>query len=66
MSEAARHAAGAWKRSTVTRGQQRFLAAYHAWTRGAGGLGAVVAALPALLRDRRLIEVGHDRARPAQ
>ena len=53
VAEANKHAAGVWKRSTVTRGQHAFLEAFHAWTRGEGGLGGVVVALPALLRDRR-------------
>jgi hypothetical protein len=53
MAEANRYAAGAWKRSTVTQGQWAFLAAFHAWRRGAGGLGAVLARVRALLRDKR-------------
>ncbi|MEZ5293604.1 MAG: FAD-dependent oxidoreductase [Vicinamibacterales bacterium] len=53
MGEAVKSTAGAWKRSTVTRGQEAFLTAFHRWTRGAGGFGAVVAALPGLVRDRR-------------
>lgn len=53
FAEASRHAAGAWRRRSVTQGQQHFLAAVQAWRRGAGGLGSVLAALPALLGDRR-------------
>jgi pyruvate/2-oxoglutarate dehydrogenase complex dihydrolipoamide dehydrogenase (E3) component/uncharacterized membrane protein YdjX (TVP38/TMEM64 family) len=53
LAEANRNAAGQWRRAQVTLGQWTFLAALQAWLRGAGGLGAVVAALGALLRDRR-------------
>jgi dihydrolipoamide dehydrogenase len=53
LAEANKFAAGVWKRSTVTRGQMDFLAAFHAWTRGAGGFGAVLGRVSALLRDRR-------------
>jgi pyruvate/2-oxoglutarate dehydrogenase complex dihydrolipoamide dehydrogenase (E3) component/uncharacterized membrane protein YdjX (TVP38/TMEM64 family) len=56
MSEAVKYAAGAWKRRTVTHGQHVFLSALHAWTRGAAGPAAVLAALPALARDRRPVE----------
>lgn len=52
-SEATKYAAGAWKRSTVTRGQWTFLSAFQAWRRGQGGLVAVLASLPALLSDKR-------------
>jgi len=45
MAEANRYAAGAWKRSTVTRGQWAFLEAFHAWRRGAGGVGSGIHAL---------------------
>jgi len=53
FAEANKYAAGAWKRRQVTRGQLRLLGAFHAWQRGAGGLGAVLVSLPALWRDRR-------------
>jgi pyruvate/2-oxoglutarate dehydrogenase complex dihydrolipoamide dehydrogenase (E3) component/uncharacterized membrane protein YdjX (TVP38/TMEM64 family) len=53
FAEASKYAAGAWKRSTVTRGQWTFLEAFHAWRRGAGGFGAVLGALRPLRRDRR-------------
>jgi pyruvate/2-oxoglutarate dehydrogenase complex dihydrolipoamide dehydrogenase (E3) component len=53
MAEANRYAAGAWKRGTVTRGQWAFLAAFHAWRRGVGGVGAVLVRVRGLLRDRR-------------
>jgi hypothetical protein len=53
LAEANKFAAGVWKRSTVTQGQMGFLAAFHAWTRGEGGLGAVLGQVSALLRDRR-------------
>jgi pyruvate/2-oxoglutarate dehydrogenase complex dihydrolipoamide dehydrogenase (E3) component/uncharacterized membrane protein YdjX (TVP38/TMEM64 family) len=53
MAEANKYAAGAWKRSTVTRGQWTVLEALQAWRRGAGGLGAVLRALIAMRSDRR-------------
>jgi len=52
LSEASKYAAGQWKRGTVTRGQWAVLTAFQAWRRGDGGLGRVLAALPALWRDR--------------
>jgi len=53
FAEANKYAAGAWKRRQVTCGQLRLLGAFHAWQRGAGGLGAVIGSLPGLWRDRR-------------
>ncbi|HWY72939.1 MAG TPA: hypothetical protein VNW98_04800, partial [Burkholderiaceae bacterium] len=53
LAEANRAAAGQWRRAQVTLGQWAFLEAVQGWMRGARGLGAVVAALGALLRDRR-------------
>lgn len=53
LAEANKYAAGAWKRGTVTRGQQALLAAYQRWLRGAAGLGCVLRALVPLLRDKR-------------
>ncbi len=53
LAEANKYAAGAWKRSTVTRGQWSFLEAFQAWRRGATGLGAVFGSVSALLRDKR-------------
>ncbi len=53
LAEANKYAAGAWKRSTVTRGQMDFLSAFHDWTRGEGGLGAVLGRLPGLAGDKR-------------
>lgn len=53
MAEASKYAAGVWKRSTVTRGQMDFLAAFHDWTRGAGGLGRVLGRVRSLLSDKR-------------
>jgi pyruvate/2-oxoglutarate dehydrogenase complex dihydrolipoamide dehydrogenase (E3) component/uncharacterized membrane protein YdjX (TVP38/TMEM64 family) len=53
LAEANRNAAGQWRRAQVTRGQWIFLEALQAWLRGAGGLGAVLAALVPLMRDRR-------------
>jgi dihydrolipoamide dehydrogenase len=52
MAEANKYAAGAWKRSQVTQGQMTFVAAFNAWTRGAGGLASVIGNLFAL-RDKR-------------
>ncbi len=53
LAEANKFAAGVWKRSTVTHGQMSFLAAFHDWTRGDGGLGAVLGKVSALLGDKR-------------
>jgi pyruvate/2-oxoglutarate dehydrogenase complex dihydrolipoamide dehydrogenase (E3) component/uncharacterized membrane protein YdjX (TVP38/TMEM64 family) len=53
MSEANKYAAGLWKRSTVTEGQMQFLTAFHEWTRGAAGLGAVIGKVSALLGNKR-------------
>ena len=44
FAEANKHVAGVWKRGTVTAAQERLLAAFHAWQRGAGGLGDVFVA----------------------
>jgi pyruvate/2-oxoglutarate dehydrogenase complex dihydrolipoamide dehydrogenase (E3) component/uncharacterized membrane protein YdjX (TVP38/TMEM64 family) len=52
LSEAGKFAAGQWKRGTVTRGQWAVLTAFQAWRRGDGSLGAVLAAVPALWRER--------------
>jgi len=52
LAEANKYAAGVWKRSTVTRGQWGFLAAFHAWRRGAGSLGGVIGRLGGLLSDK--------------
>jgi hypothetical protein len=53
LAEANKYAAGVWKRAQVTRGQIEFLAAFHAWRRGAGGIAAVLSRLPALVTDKR-------------
>jgi hypothetical protein len=53
LAEANKYAAGAWKRSTVTRGQWSVLDAVQAWRRGSGSLGAVLRALLAMRADRR-------------
>jgi pyruvate/2-oxoglutarate dehydrogenase complex dihydrolipoamide dehydrogenase (E3) component/uncharacterized membrane protein YdjX (TVP38/TMEM64 family) len=53
LAEANKYAAGVWKRGTVTMGQHAFLAAFQAWRRGAGGLGAVLSALFVMGRDKR-------------
>ncbi len=53
--EAAKHAAGSWKRSKVTRGQMALLKAFHGWSRRDNGLAAVLrGASAALLRRERL------------
>jgi len=41
--ESNKYAAGIWKRSTVTKGQMEVATAFNDWTRGAGGLGTVIA-----------------------
>jgi pyruvate/2-oxoglutarate dehydrogenase complex dihydrolipoamide dehydrogenase (E3) component len=53
LAEANKYAAGAWKRGTVTRGQWTLLTAFQAWRRGAGGFGAVLGAIRALITDKR-------------
>jgi hypothetical protein len=53
LAEANKYAAGVWKRSTVTHGQMAFLAAFHDWTRGEGGFGAVLGKVAALVSDKR-------------
>ncbi len=53
LAEANKFAAGVWKRSTVTHGQMDFLAAFHDWTRGEGGLGAVLGRIAGLVGDKR-------------
>ncbi len=53
LAEANKYAAGAWKRGTVTKGQWEFLSAFQAWRRGSGTLGAVLARVVGLVRDRR-------------
>jgi pyruvate/2-oxoglutarate dehydrogenase complex dihydrolipoamide dehydrogenase (E3) component len=53
LAEANKYAAGAWKRSTVTQGQMDFLAAFHAWSRGEGGLAAVLGRVRSLIADKR-------------
>ena len=53
FAEANKYAAGVWRRGTVTAAPERFLAAFHTWRRGAGGLGDVLGAAPDLLRCER-------------
>jgi pyruvate/2-oxoglutarate dehydrogenase complex dihydrolipoamide dehydrogenase (E3) component len=53
FGEAAKRVAGEWRRGRVTEGQLRWLAAFHAWQRGAAGFASVLAALGALWRNRR-------------
>jgi pyruvate/2-oxoglutarate dehydrogenase complex dihydrolipoamide dehydrogenase (E3) component/uncharacterized membrane protein YdjX (TVP38/TMEM64 family) len=57
LAEANKYVAGAWKRSTVTRGQMALAGAFNDWTRGAAGLGTVIGKLAAL-RDRRRFHDG--------
>jgi pyruvate/2-oxoglutarate dehydrogenase complex dihydrolipoamide dehydrogenase (E3) component/uncharacterized membrane protein YdjX (TVP38/TMEM64 family) len=52
LPEANKYAAGVWKRAQVTEGQMAFARAYHQWTRGEAGFGAVLGKLGAL-RDKR-------------
>jgi pyruvate/2-oxoglutarate dehydrogenase complex dihydrolipoamide dehydrogenase (E3) component/uncharacterized membrane protein YdjX (TVP38/TMEM64 family) len=53
LAEANKYVAGVWKRSKVTRGQMAFAEAFNDWTRGAGGIGAVLGNVKALLTDKR-------------
>jgi pyruvate/2-oxoglutarate dehydrogenase complex dihydrolipoamide dehydrogenase (E3) component/uncharacterized membrane protein YdjX (TVP38/TMEM64 family) len=53
FAEANRNAAGQWRRGQVTLGQWALLEALQAWLRGARGIGPVLTALVAPLRDRR-------------
>jgi len=55
VAEANKYAAGAWKRSRVTRGQMAFAEAFNRWTRGESGLGSVISKIGAL-RDKRPYE----------
>ncbi|HEX3062824.1 MAG TPA: FAD-dependent oxidoreductase, partial [Usitatibacter sp.] len=45
VAEANKYAAGAWRRSRVTRGQMALASRYNDWTRGDAGLGRVLAGL---------------------
>jgi len=53
FAEANKYAAGVWRRGRVTSGQERLLTAFHAWQRGAGGLGAVLRSAVAAVTDTR-------------
>jgi len=53
LAEANKYVAGEWRRSQVTLGQWTFLEALQGWMRGAWGIGAVLGALGALVRDKR-------------
>jgi hypothetical protein len=53
LAEAAKYAAGAWKRAQVTQGQVDFLATFNAYMRDDTGVGSVLGKLPELLRDKR-------------
>jgi pyruvate/2-oxoglutarate dehydrogenase complex dihydrolipoamide dehydrogenase (E3) component/uncharacterized membrane protein YdjX (TVP38/TMEM64 family) len=52
FAEANKQAAGIWRRGAVTPGQERLLAAFHAWQRGETGLKPVLHALPQALHPR--------------
>ena len=52
LAEANKYAAGVWKRAHVTHGQMAFAEAFHRWTRGEAGIGAVLGKLFAL-KDKR-------------
>jgi pyruvate/2-oxoglutarate dehydrogenase complex dihydrolipoamide dehydrogenase (E3) component/uncharacterized membrane protein YdjX (TVP38/TMEM64 family) len=58
LPEANKYVAGAWKRSRVTRGQMAFARAFHEWTRGDAGFGAVVGKLFSLGDKRPYYEAG--------
>jgi hypothetical protein len=51
-AESNKYTAGAWKRSTVTKGQMEVATAFNDWTRGDAGLGTVIGKLFAL-SDKR-------------
>ena len=53
LAEANKFAAGVWKRAHATQGQLAFAEAFQNWGRGAGGLGAVLGKIGALLGDKR-------------
>ncbi|MGH6609988.1 MAG: FAD-dependent oxidoreductase [Burkholderiaceae bacterium] len=53
LAEANKYAAGAWKRSTVTRGQWAALSAFQAWRRGAGSFGSVLRTLISINSNKR-------------
>jgi len=52
LPEAAKYAAGVWKRTTVTQGQMAIARAFNDWTRGEASFGSVLGGLFAL-RDKR-------------
>ncbi|HJQ61730.1 MAG TPA: FAD-dependent oxidoreductase [Burkholderiales bacterium] len=52
LAEANKYAAGAWKRSTVTRGQLAFAEAFQSWMRGAASATAVAGRLLRMAGDR--------------
>jgi pyruvate/2-oxoglutarate dehydrogenase complex dihydrolipoamide dehydrogenase (E3) component/uncharacterized membrane protein YdjX (TVP38/TMEM64 family) len=53
FAEANKQAAGLWRRGAVTAEQERLLAAFHAWQRGAGDLKSVLYAVPGALGFER-------------
>ncbi len=52
LAEANKQVAGAWRRARATRGQMALAARFHAWTRGEGGLAAVLGGLFGLADSR--------------
>jgi pyruvate/2-oxoglutarate dehydrogenase complex dihydrolipoamide dehydrogenase (E3) component len=58
LPEAAKYAAGAWKRSQVTQGQMDFLSAFNAYMRDEAGVGTLIGRVPALVRDKRAAYAG--------
>jgi dihydrolipoamide dehydrogenase len=56
-AESNKYAAGAWKRSTVTRGQMALATAFNDWTRGDAGLAHVLASVFRLKDKRRYYDV---------
>ena len=57
LPEANKYVAGVWKRAHVTQGQMAFVRAFNDWTRGEGGVGAVLAKLFSLTDKRPYYEV---------
>ena len=53
LAEANKFAAGVWKRAHATQGQLAFAEVFQNWSRGAGGLVAVLGKIGALLGDKR-------------
>ena len=60
LPEANKFVAGVWKRKQVTQGQMGFAQAFNEWTRGAAGIGAVVAKLFSLGDKRPYYKVAEN------